>query len=120
MLGRYGRYRTNVWDYPGVNTMKKNRMNELQMHPTVKNVAMLADILKDASKRGEIVLDAFGGSGTTLIAAEKTGRHARLIELDPKYVDVTVKRWQELTGLEVIHMQSGKTFNELKTGGSHA
>lgn len=97
-LGKHGRYRTNVWEYPGVNTMKKDRMDELAMHPTVKPVNLVADAIKDCSKRRGIILDPFGGSGTTLIAAQKTGRRARLIELSPHYCDVTLKRWEKLTG----------------------
>ena len=97
-LGKHGRYRTNVWEYPGVNTMRKDRMAELAMHPTVKPVLLVADAIKDCSKRRGIILDPFGGSGTTLIAAEKTGRHARLIELNPHYCDVTIQRWEILTG----------------------
>src|SRR5436190_628936 len=83
-LGQNGRHRTNVWDYEGVNTMRAGRLDELAMHPTVKPVAMVADAIKDCSKRGSLVLDPFCGSGTILIAAEKTGRRARAIELDPK------------------------------------
>jgi DNA modification methylase len=109
-LGRYGRYRTNVWPYAGVNTLKKGRMSELAMHPTVKPVAMIMDAIKDCSKAREIVLDGFGGSGSTLIAAEKTKRKARLIEYEPRYVDVTVKRWEALTGKKATHASSGKTF----------
>lgn len=81
-LGRFGRNRTNVWNYPGANSLREGRRAELAMHPTVKPVAMVADAILDCSKRGGVVLDCFGGSGTTLIAAEKTGRHARLMELD--------------------------------------
>jgi DNA modification methylase len=92
-LGQHGRYRTNVWDYAGVNTLKRERKEELEMHPTVKPVALVADAIKDVSKRKAIALDPFSGSGTTIIAAEKTGRRARAIELDPKYVDVGVRRW---------------------------
>lgn len=109
-LGRHGRYRTNVWDYPGVNSFKSGRMEELQLHPTVKPVAMVSDAILDASHRGEIVLDAFGGSGTTLIAAERTGRRARLLEIDPLYVDTTIRRWENLTGSQANHALSGKTF----------
>lgn len=114
-LGSNGRYRTNVWQYPGVNSFGSGRMDELAMHPTVKPTAMVMDALKDCSNRGDIVLDPFGGSGTTLIAAEKTGRKARLIELDPLYCDVTIRRWQELTGQDAIHAETGKTFNETQT-----
>jgi DNA methylase/ParB-like nuclease domain len=93
-LGQHGRYRTNVWNYRGVNTMRAGRMDELQLHPTVKPVQMIADAIKDVSGRGEIVLDSFGGSGSTLIAAEKTGRRARLVELDVIYCDRILARWE--------------------------
>lgn len=109
-LGHLGRYRTNVWDYAGVNTHKAGRMEELAMHPTVKPVALVADALKDCSKRGEIVLDAFGGSGTTLIAAERTGRRARLIEFDPAYCDLIVRRFERLTGKQANHARTQQTF----------
>ena len=93
-LGQYGRYRTNVWQYRGVNTLRPGRMEELALHPTVKPVQMIADAIRDVSGRGEIVLDVFGGSGSTLIAAEKTGRRARLCELDPIYCDRILARWE--------------------------
>lgn len=112
-LGKHGRYRTNVWNYAGINTLKKNRMDELAMHPTVKPVALVSDILKDASRRGEIVLDPFGGSGTTMIAAEKTKRNARLLEIDPLYCDVIVRRWQAFTKREACLAMNGKTFDEV-------
>ena len=112
-LGKHGRYRTNVWDYAGVNSLKKERLDELAMHPTVKPVALVADAIKDCSKRGGIVLDAFGGSGTTIIAAEKTGRRGYALELDPRYVDVAIERWQRLTGEDAVHVNSGFTFSEL-------
>ena len=96
-LGQHGRYRTNVWNYRGVNTMRKGRMEELQLHPTVKPVQMVADAIRDVSGRGEIVLDAFGGSGSTLIAAQKTGRRARLVELDPIYCDRILARWERFS-----------------------
>jgi DNA modification methylase len=92
-LGGGGRYRTNVWSYPGANTFRRDRDADLALHPTVKPIALVADAIMDVSHRGEIVLDPFGGSGTTLLAAEKTKRVARLIELDPLYVDVIVRRW---------------------------
>jgi DNA modification methylase len=95
-LGQHGRYRTNVWNYRGVNTMRAGRMEELQLHPTVKPVQMIADAIKDVSGRGEIVLDSFGGSGSTLIAAEKTGRRARLVELDVIYCDRILSRWERV------------------------
>lgn len=112
-LGETGRYRSNVWSYPGVNTLKAGRMEELSMHPTVKPVALVADAIRDCSKRNGIILDAFGGSGTTLIAAHKTGRQARLIELDPIYVDVAIRRWSKLTGGEAIHAETGEGFAAL-------
>lgn len=97
-LGETGRYRTNVWDYAGISSIGANRGDELAMHPTVKPVALIADAIRDCSRRGEIILDAFGGSGSTLIAAEKTGRIARLIEYDALYCDTIVRRWERLTG----------------------
>lgn len=112
-LGEKGRYRTNVWDYAGANTLRPSRMAELAMHPTVKPVALVADAIKDCSKRSGIVLDAFGGSGTTLIAAEQTGRHGYLLELDPAYVDVTIRRWQAKTGQKAIHAELGMTFDDV-------
>ncbi len=109
-LGKNGRYRTNVWNYPGASKTGAN--SDLAMHPTVKPVPMIMDAIKDTSKRGEIVLDAFGGSGSTLIAAEKTGRRARLIELEPKYCEVTIRRWEKLTGSEAVLESTGATFAE--------
>jgi hypothetical protein len=97
-LGESGRHRANVWDYAGVSALSKTGLEELAMHPTVKPVAMIVDALKDCSARGDIVLDNFGGSGSTLIAAEKCGRRARLIEFDAGYCDVIIKRWQAYTG----------------------
>jgi DNA modification methylase len=112
-LGQYGRHRTNVWDYEGVTTMRPGRLDELAMHPTVKPVAMVADAIKDCSKRGNLVLDPFCGSGTILIAAEKTGRRARAIELDPRYVDVAIHRWQQYTGKIAMLAPLGETFEEI-------
>ena len=97
-LGRQGRYRTNVWDYAGVNAFGRGRKSDLATHPTVKPVALVADAAKDCTHRNGIVLDPFGGSGTTMLAAERTGRKARLIELDPYYVDAAVTRWTNLSG----------------------
>jgi DNA modification methylase len=93
-LGQHGRYRTNVWEYAGVNTFRAGRADDLAMHPTVKPTAMMADAIRDVTKRGALVLDPFAGSGTTLIAAEKTGRTCCAIEYDPRYCDVIVRRWQ--------------------------
>ncbi|WP_235871439.1 site-specific DNA-methyltransferase [Shimia sediminis] len=110
-LGALGRNRTNVWSYAGVNSFGRNRNADLAAHPTVKPVAMIDDAIRDVTRHGDIVLDPFGGSGTTLIAAERCRRTARLIELDPIYVDVTIRRWQELTGEEAIEATSGETWN---------
>ena len=112
-LGEGGRYRTNVWDYAGVNTFKPGRMAELTLHPTVKPLPLVIDALKDCSSRRGLVLDPFLGSGTTLLAAEKTGRIGRGIELDPYYVDAAIGRWQALTGEHAIHVESGRTFEEM-------
>jgi DNA modification methylase len=112
-LGDGGRYRTNVWDYAGINTIKKERQDELAMHPTVKPVALVADALLDVTKRGARVLDPFGGSGTTLIAAEKTGRQARLIEYDPLYCDVIVRRFETYTGKRARLSTTGETFEDV-------
>ena len=112
-LGKHGRNRTNVWETPGCNTMRKGRLDDLAMHPTVKPVPLVAEAIKDCSNRGGIILDPFGGSGTTLIACEKTGRKARLIEIDPKYVDVTIRRWQSLTGQKAVLSSTGQYFDDL-------
>jgi len=109
-LGAMGRYRTNVWDYAGVNTLRPGRNEELAMHPTVKPVALVAEAIKDCSKRGEIVLDPFGGSGTTLVAAEKTGRRARLVEFDPAYCDQIVRRFEKVTGKQAKLAATGQSF----------
>lgn len=109
-LGETGRYRTNVWDYAGISSISASRGDELAMHPTVKPVAMIADAIRDCSKRGEIILDGFGGSGSTLMAAEKTGRCARLIEYDPLYCDTIVRRWEAYTGKEAILAGGSESF----------
>lgn len=113
MLGKHGRYRTNVWEFAGCNTFRKGRDADLAAHPTVKPVALVAEAIKDCSKRNGVILDPFGGSGTTLLACEKTGRKARLIEIEPKYVDVTIRRWQELSGKKFVLVSSGQTFDEI-------
>jgi DNA modification methylase len=113
-LGQHGRNRTNVWDYAGVNTMRAGRLEELAMHPTVKPVALVADAIKDCSRRGGFVLDPFCGSGTILIAAERTGRKARALEVDPTYVDVGVRRWQSYTGKSAVLAASGETFETIE------
>lgn len=109
-LGEHGRYRTNVWDYPGVNSFGAGQ-KDLALHPTVKPVALVADAIKDVTRRGEIVLDGFGGSGTTLIAAERTGRVARLVELDPIYCDVICRRYAALTGDVPVLEATGESLD---------
>ena len=113
-LGRHGRYRTNLWTYPGVNSFGRNRDTALALHPTVKPIAMVADAILDCSKRGGIVLDAFAGSGTTLLAAERTGRRGYGIELDPHYCDVIVRRLVSATGLSATHSDTGQSFAEIE------
>jgi DNA modification methylase len=112
-LGETGRYRTNVWDYAGISSISASRGDELAMHPTVKPVAMIADAIKDCSRRGETILDCFGGSGSTLIAAEKTGRRARLIEYDPLYCDTIIRRWELHSGKRAVLVESGETFEQV-------
>jgi DNA modification methylase len=111
-LGEHGRYRTNVWDYPGVNSFGGSQ-KDLALHPTVKPTALVADAIKDVTRRGEIVLDGFGGSGTTLIAAERTGRVARLVELDPIYCDVICRRYAALTSEPARLEVSGASFEDV-------
>jgi DNA modification methylase len=115
-LGQFGRYRTNVWHYAGMNSFSRTTEegNLLELHPTVKPVTLVADAIMDCSKRGDIVLDPFVGSGTSVIAAERTGRVCFGIELDRMYVDVTIRRWQAFTGLSAIHENSGRNFAELE------
>jgi DNA modification methylase len=97
-LGRHGRNRTNVWDYASVNTFQGARRGDLALHPTVKPVQMVADALQDVTRRGDLVLDAFLGSGASLLAAERTGRRFRGCDIDPLYVDLVVERWRRMTG----------------------
>lgn len=119
-LGQHGRTRTNVWDYAGLATMQKDRAKQLAMHPTVKPVAMITDALKDCSRHGDIVLDPFAGSGTILIAAEKVGRKAHALEIDPRYVDVAIKRWQKYTGKRAVLADGEISFEEISlTRGTH-
>jgi DNA modification methylase len=113
-LGDGGRYRTNVWDHAGVNTLRPGRSEDLAMHPTVKPVALVVDAIKDCSRRGQIVLDPFAGSGTALIAAEKTGRQARAIEFDPAYCDVILRRFERVTGKQANHATTGMSFEEVE------
>ena len=115
-LGRFGRNRTNIWQYPGINSFARNSAegNLLALHPTVKPVALVADAILDASERGDCVLDPFLGSGTTVIAAEKTGRIGLGVELDPKYVDGAIRRWQRLTDQQATHAETHQTFDQLE------
>ncbi|OYU47339.1 MAG: DNA methylase N-4 [Rhizobiales bacterium PAR1] len=115
-LGDTGRYRTNVWDYAGISSMGSQRAEELAMHPTVKPVALVADAIKDCTKRGELVLDAFGGSGTTLIAAETCGRRTRLMEYDPAYCDTIIARWERLTGKQATLVSEQTPFSDPVSG----
>src|SRR5215813_2445394 len=114
-LGRFGRHRSNVWRYPGANSFARHgdEGNLLALHPTVKPVALVADAILDASARGDIVLDAFLGSGTTVIAAERTGRRCYGLELDPGYVETAIRRWQTLTGDQARHAATGHSFDDL-------
>src|SRR6516165_5499860 len=114
-LGQFGRNRSNIWHYPGARSFSRcgEEGNLLALHPTVKPVALVADAILDCSARGDIVLDGFLGSGTTVIAAERTGRRCHGLELDPAYVDTIVRRWQGLTGGSADHAMSGRGFDDL-------
>lgn len=114
-LGKHGRSRSNVWQYAGVNTFRKDRLADLAVHPTVKPVALVADAMRDCSRRGDVVLDPFMGSGTTILAAEKIGRRSYGIEIDPLYVDVAIRRWQDFTKRDAILKATGQTFDEIAT-----
>jgi DNA modification methylase len=104
-----------VWEYAGVNSFRDGRLDDLDLHPTVKPVDLVADAIKDCSRRGAIVLDPFGGSGTTLIAAQKSGRLARLIEYDPAYCDVVIQRFETATGASAILASTRQTFEDVAT-----
>lgn len=112
-LGRFGRNRSNVWTYAGVNTFGRDRLKNLASHPTVKPVALVADALLDCTERGDVVLDQFAGSGTIFLAAEKIGRVAHAMEYEPRYVDIAIRRWQSLTKLEATLEGDGRTFEEI-------
>ena len=114
-LGKHGRYRTNVWQYAGMNAFGSEREEALSLHPTVKPVRLIADAILDVTHRNDIVLDGFLGSGSTLLAAERTGRIGYGIEIEPRYVDVAVRRWQAMTGRVARHAQTGTAFDELAT-----
>ena len=110
-LGSNGRYRTNVWDYAGINSFKNRKL--LKLHPTVKPVELIWDAILDASHRGDIILDSFLGSGSTLLACEKAKRVCYGVELEPRYIDTAIRRWEELTKKEAILLSSGKSYQEL-------
>lgn len=114
-LGKHGRHRSNVWAYAGANTFRKGRTEDLAAHPTVKPVALVADCIRDVSNPGHVVLDPFLGSGTTLLAAELTGRMARGVELDPAYVDVAIDRWQRMTGHQAILASTNESFSIIRS-----
>ena len=113
-LGKHGRYRTNVWRYAGVNSFGKGRMEQLSGHPTPKPIAMVADAIRDVSHRGQIILDSFMGSGTTLLAAERTQRIAYGMDLDPGYIDLTIRRWEKMTGQSAVLASTSQTFSEVQ------
>jgi DNA modification methylase len=112
-LGRHGRNRSNLWTYPGMTAFGAGRLDDLAMHPTVKPVTLVADAMRDCSRRGDVVLDPFLGSGTTIISAERVGRIAFGLEIDPRYVDVAVRRWQAYTRRDAVLQGSGQTFEEI-------
>ena len=113
-LGQHGRSRSNIWSFPGLSSFGAGRDEQLALHPTVKPVAMLVEAIKDVSHRGDIVLDVFGGSGSTLIAAHKAGRRARIMELDPRYVDTICRRFEKFTGIAPVLESTGQTFAEVE------
>ncbi|MDB5440798.1 MAG: methylase, partial [Caulobacteraceae bacterium] len=112
LLGRHGRNRSNIWTHAGANTFRKGRDADLEAHPTVKPVRMIADIILDASHRNDLILDGFVGSGTALLAAHRTGRRGAGIELDPLYCDVAVRRLQTATGMKFVHADTGESFDD--------
>ena len=113
-LERHGRRsRSNVWHYAGVNSFRAGRMEELRSHPSAKPVALVADAIKDCTRRGDVVLDTFSGSGTTIIAAERVGRHARALDIEPRFVDAAIRRWQAFTRRDARHAESGLSFDEI-------
>jgi DNA modification methylase len=112
-LGRHGRTRSNVWRYAGVNSFGAERDEALAMHPTVKPVRLVADAILDCSRRGDRVLDGFAGSGTTLLAAERTGRVGYGLEIEPRYVDAAIRRLAEHAGLDARHVEAGRSFRQM-------
>jgi DNA modification methylase len=119
-LGRHGRSRSNVWRYAGVNSFRAGRMDELRSHPTAKPVALIADAIKDCTRRGDVVLDTFSGSGSTIMAGERVGRHARALEIEPRFVDVAIRRWQAFTGRDAFRAESGLRFDEIEAASARS
>jgi DNA modification methylase len=115
LLGKTGRNRTNVWNYPGANRSGSSAGQVLGDHPTPKPVELVADAIQDVTNRGDLVFDPFMGSGTTLVAAEAVGRTACGIELDPGYVDVAITRWKQMTGQQAVHSVSGMSFEDVSS-----
>jgi DNA modification methylase len=113
LLGRFGRNRSNLWRYEGANSFRPGRMDDLTTHPTVKPLDLVADAILDSSNRGDIVLDPFCGSGTTLLAAETTGRRARCMEIDPHYMDADIRRWETFSGAKACHGETGLSLGEM-------
>lgn len=113
-LGRFGRNRSNLWTYAGVNSFGSKRLEHLGMHPTVKPVALIADAMRDCTIKGAIVLDTFAGSGSTLMAAEKVGRRGYCLEFEPHYIDVAIRRWEAQTKADAVLHGDGRTFAEIK------
>jgi DNA modification methylase len=112
-LGRHGRNRSNLWSHAGVNTFRTGRLDDLSVHPTVKPIALVADAMRDCSRRNDIILDPFMGSGTTILAAERVGRRGYGLEIDPLYVDVAIRRWQDFTKQDAVLKATGQTFDEV-------
>jgi DNA modification methylase len=109
-VGRNGRHRTNVWDYVSENALNSGTKGKVTPRSMITPVGMIADAMRDCSNRGGVVLDPFGAAGSALIAAERTGRRARVIELDPSFVDISIERWQRLTGGRARHGENGRPF----------
>jgi DNA modification methylase len=113
-LGKFGRNRSNVWNYPGASSFGSQAREALAGHPTPKPVQLVADAILDCTNRGGIVLDPFLGSGTTLLAAEQVGRRCRAIEIEPAYVVLACRRWEQITGEQAVHVATDLTLDELK------
>src|SRR5205085_2576471 len=111
-LGKLRRNRSNLWSYRGMNSFGDDRDELVKIHPTVKPVPLIADAIRDVTKRGDVVIDTFLGSGSTVMAAEETGRIAYGVEIDPLYVDVAVRRWQEATKADAVHIETGEVFED--------